>query len=127
VVPRHPQARRAGRLRTTLTAFAQIPTTPTPPDIRRITAQPGTAHAVANRPDERLDALLTAIADNFSTSPRSPILHTPAERGLRFEDVAFPSEDGTPLEGWFVPAEGSDTVVIVNHPRFSVARGLRPT
>lgn len=76
------------------------------------------------QPDERLDALLTQIADNFSTSPRSPVLHTPAEHGLDFEDVTFPSEDGTPLEGWFVPAEGADTVVIVNHPRFFSRSGL---
>lgn len=76
------------------------------------------------QPDERLEALLTQIVDNFSTSPRSPLWHTPAEHGLDFEDVTFPSEDGTPLEGWFVPAEGADTVVIVNHPRFFSRSGL---
>jgi pimeloyl-ACP methyl ester carboxylesterase len=89
-----------------------------------MTAQPATASAVADRPAERLDALFTAIADNFSTSQRSPILHTPAEHGLQFQDVSFPSEDGTPLEGWFVPAEGSDTVVIINHPRWFSRSGL---
>ncbi|WP_368396494.1 hypothetical protein [Streptomyces sclerotialus] len=47
--------------------------------------------------------MLEAIADRFSTSPRSPVLHYPAEHGLDFEDVTFPSEDGIPLEGWFVP------------------------
>jgi hypothetical protein len=50
-----------------------------------------------------------------------------SEHGLQFQDVTFPSRDGTPLEGWFVPAEGSDTVVIINHPRCSVARGFRPS
>jgi pimeloyl-ACP methyl ester carboxylesterase len=74
--------------------------------------------------NERLDSLLAHMADNFSTSPRSPVLHTPAEHGLDFEDVTFPSEDGTPLEGWFVPAEGADTVVVVNHPRFFSRSGL---
>ncbi|GAA4499521.1 hypothetical protein GCM10023191_046570 [Actinoallomurus oryzae] len=73
---------------------------------------------------DRLDERLDAIADGFSTSGRSPVLHTPAEHGLRFEDVTFPSEDGTPLEGWFVPAEGADTVVIVNHPRWFSRSGL---
>lgn len=85
---------------------------------------PGTDYAAGDPPDEQLDALLTAIADNFSTSPRSPVLHTPAEHGLHFEDVTFPSEDGTPIEGWLVPAEGADTVVIVNHPRFFSRSGL---
>lgn len=70
------------------------------------------------------DERLTAIAGHFSTSPRSPVLRTPAERGLRYENVTFPSEDGTPLEGWFVPAEGADTVVIVNHPRWFSRSGL---
>jgi hypothetical protein len=39
-----------------------------------MTQDPETAAAVA----DRLDALFTEIADNFSTSRRSPILHTPA-------------------------------------------------
>ncbi|MFD7918707.1 alpha/beta hydrolase family protein [Streptomyces sp. NPDC059740] len=68
--------------------------------------------------------MLEAIADRFSTSPRSPVLHSPAEHGLDFEEVTFPSEDGIPLEGWFVPAPGSDRVVIVNHPRFFSRSGL---
>jgi len=89
-----------------------------------MTAQPATAPAAADRPDERLDALLSAIADGFSTSQRSPVLRTPAEHGLPFQHVIFPSEDGTPLEGWFVPAEGSDTVVIINHPRWFSRSGL---
>jgi pimeloyl-ACP methyl ester carboxylesterase len=73
---------------------------------------------------QQLDAALNAIADGFSSSLRSPILHTPAEHGLSFEDVTFPSEDGVPLEGWFIPADGSNTVVIVNHPRFFSRSGL---
>lgn len=68
--------------------------------------------------------MLDTLADRFSTSPRSPVLHSPAEHGLDFEDIAFPSEDGTPLEGWFVPAPGSDRIVIVNHPRFFSRSGL---
>jgi uncharacterized protein len=74
--------------------------------------------------DEHLDTVLNRIADNFSTSPRSPVLRSPAEHGLRYEEVTFPSEDGTPLEGWFVPAGDSDRLVIVNHPRFFSRSGL---
>lgn len=68
--------------------------------------------------------MLDTIADDFSVSARSPVLHTPAEHGLRFENVTFPSEDGTPLEGWFVPAAHADTIVVVNHPRFFSRSGL---
>lgn len=84
-----------------------------------------TRSVAAHGSQERaVEAALAAIADGFSTSPRSPVLRTPAEHGLPFEDVTFPSEDGTPLEGWFVPAEGADTVVIVNHPRWFSRSGL---
>ncbi|HVJ45970.1 MAG TPA: alpha/beta fold hydrolase [Luteolibacter sp.] len=31
---------------------------------------------------------------------------TPAKWGYKFENVAFASEDGTPLHGWFMPAKG---------------------
>lgn len=55
---------------------------------------------------------------------RSPILHTPAEQGLEYEDVSFPSEDGVPLEGWFIPAPGSDRIIIANHPRWFSRAGL---
>jgi pimeloyl-ACP methyl ester carboxylesterase len=89
-----------------------------------MSTRPDTDHVVANQLNEELDALLTAIADNFSTSPRSPVWHTPAEHGLDFDDVTCPSEDGIPLEGWFIPADGADTVVIVNHPRFFSRSGL---
>lgn len=80
--------------------------------------------AVTGRPQEQFDSVLNTIADNFSVSNRSPILHTPGEHRLQFEDVTFPSEDGTPLEGWFVPAAHADTVVILNHPRFFSRSGL---
>ncbi|MBL7259582.1 alpha/beta hydrolase [Actinoplanes sp. LDG1-01] len=55
---------------------------------------------------------------------RSPILHTPAEAGLAYEDVTFPSADGVPLEGWFIPAPGSRRVVIANHPLGFTRAGL---
>lgn len=82
-----------------------------------------TSTATADRAVD-FDSMLNTIAEGFSTSARSPILHTPAEHGLAFENITFPSEDGTPLEGWFVPAGGADTIVIVNHPRFFSRSGL---
>jgi len=73
---------------------------------------------------EKYDSELNAIADSYLSTKRSPVLHTPAELGLPFESVTFPSEDGTPLEGWFVPAAGSDTIVVMNHPRYFSRSGL---
>jgi pimeloyl-ACP methyl ester carboxylesterase len=43
-------------------------------------------------------------------------MHSPSEQGLDFEDVTFPSLDGVPLEGWYIPALGSDKLIIANHP-----------
>lgn len=45
---------------------------------------------------------------------RAPVLRRPDEAGLDYEDVTFPSMDGVPLEGWFIPAD-SDRLVIHNH------------
>jgi hypothetical protein len=64
------------------------------------------------------------IANDFGVSMRSPILHSPAEHGLDYEDVTFPSRDGVPLEGWFIPARGSNKVIIANHPRWFSRAGL---
>ncbi|WP_063063440.1 alpha/beta hydrolase family protein [Nocardia violaceofusca] len=45
---------------------------------------------------------------------RAPVLRRPDEVGLDYEDVTFPSMDGLPLEGWFIPAD-SDRLIIHNH------------
>ncbi|KIF78752.1 hypothetical protein QR77_11805 [Streptomyces sp. 150FB] len=60
--------------------------------------------------------MLRQFADGFVFQRRSPILHHLAEQGLDHEDITFPSSDGVPLEGWFIPAPGSDRLVIANHP-----------
>ena len=56
------------------------------------------------------------MADSFGQQLRSPILHWPSEQDLDYEDVTFPALDGVPLEGWFIPARGSDKLIIANHP-----------
>ena len=66
--------------------------------------------------DEEAKQKIQHMVDGLGNPRRSPILHTPAEHGLEFEDVFFQSLDGVPLEGWYMPAEGSDKLIIVNHP-----------
>src|ERR671915_574870 len=63
-----------------------------------------------------------AAFDNFvqlwttgtTAGRRAPVLRRPDEVGLEYEDVTFPSMDGVPLEGWFIPAD-SDRLIIHNH------------
>ena len=38
--------------------------------------------------------------------PMKPLIRTPADINLTYQDVVFASEDGTSLHGWFLPAEG---------------------
>jgi pimeloyl-ACP methyl ester carboxylesterase len=50
---------------------------------------------------------------------RQPIVITPKEYGLEYEDVSFKSTDELTLKGWFIPAEptdGRDRVIIITHP-----------
>jgi len=58
---------------------------------------------------------IDSLVEFASRSSRSPILRRPDDYGMAFEDIFFPSMDGVPLEGWFVPAD-SNRLVICNHP-----------
>ncbi|MEM1315741.1 MAG: alpha/beta hydrolase [Pseudomonadota bacterium] len=65
-------------------------------------------------------AVVQALA-GFAVKPafRTPVHKTPSDHGLReWEDVFFPSADGVPLEGWYVPAAGGETdkLIVMNHP-----------
>lgn len=46
----------------------------------------------------------------------TPILKTPADYHLEFEEVSFSSMDGIPLAAWYIPAKDSDKLIICNHP-----------
>ena len=72
----------------------------------------------------QIDQLLQQFAEGFSMQRRSPVLHWPAEQGLASEDVTFPSNDGVPLEGWFIPCSGSDKLIIANHPMGFTRSGM---
>lgn len=66
-------------------------------------------------PEEEQAFLQSLVAPLRNKIP-TPLLHRPSEANLDYEDVFFPSEDGTPLEGWYIPAPGSSQLMIVNHP-----------
>jgi uncharacterized protein len=66
--------------------------------------------------DDQIDQILDGMADSFAQQLRSPIMHSPSEQGLDFEEATFLSLDGVPLEGWYIPALGSDKLIIANHP-----------
>ncbi len=62
----------------------------------------------------KIDPAMQGMADFFAHSYRTPVMRRPDEYGMDYEDVFFPSMDGVPLEGWFIPAD-SDKLVICNH------------
>ena len=72
-------------------------------------------HAAPALTEDQIDRLLQGTADSFAQQLRAPILHSPAEHGLDYQDVTFPALDGVPLEGWFIPAAGSK-LILANHP-----------
>src|SRR5260370_14027296 len=78
----------------------------------------------------QIDETLQRFANGFSWLRRAPVLHSPSEHGLEYEDVTFPARDGVPLEGWFIPAPGSSKLIIANHPlgfsRSGIPTHLRP-
>lgn len=61
-------------------------------------------------------AFLQSLVAPLRNKIPTPLLHEPGEVGLKYEDVFFPSEDGTTLEAWYIPSEGSNKLIIVNHP-----------
>ncbi|MBT3363082.1 MAG: alpha/beta hydrolase [Chloroflexi bacterium] len=47
---------------------------------------------------------------------RAPVLENPSAFGLTYEDISFLSrEDDVDLKGWFLPAAGSDRLIIMVH------------
>ena len=89
---------------------------------------PASTTDVAPLTDKQIDHLLQRFAQGFAATGqvRAPVLHDPAEAGLDFEGVTFPSLDGVPLEGWLVPAAGSGKLIIANHP-MGFSRSGQPT
>lgn len=60
-------------------------------------------------------------AFDYTTTPRQPAVTTsPADLGLAFEDVRFPSAnaDGLRLAAWWIPNPNSDRALILAHGRY---------
>ena len=64
---------------------------------------------------EQAMAVVRSMAESTVKPRRAPILKTPADYGMAYEDTFFTSLDGVPLEAWFIPAD-SDRLIICNHP-----------
>lgn len=65
--------------------------------------------------DPTTSTTLDAMANGLAYASRSPVLRSPAEAGLAYEDVTYASSDGTPLEAWFIPCDGSDKLIVSMH------------
>ena len=76
--------------------------------------------------NDQINDVLQQFADGFGQLQRSPVIHSPSEQDLDYENVTFPSSDGVPLEGWFIPATASDKLIIANHP-MGFSRSGMPT
>ncbi|MCS7480427.1 alpha/beta hydrolase family protein [Umezawaea endophytica] len=76
--------------------------------------------------EEEIERTLKGIARHEAVlgPDRSPLLRTPGDHGLEFHTVWFPSQDGVPLEAWYIPCEGSNKLIIANHPRWFNRYGL---
>ena len=72
--------------------------------------------------DDQIDRILDAMADAFVHQLRSPIMHTLSEQNRRTRTPRFPRSTAC---GWFIPADGSEKLIIANHPMGSVAPGFR--
>jgi hypothetical protein len=56
---------------------------------------------------------LGVAATNIAVIPTSAT-ETPADRGLAYEEVSFPSERGVTLSGWFIASSNGATIITVH-------------
>jgi len=64
--------------------------------------------------NEQQTQMLTMLAQGLSMPPRTPIVRTPKDYDMEFEDISYKTQDGVSIKGWFIPAD-SDKVIISNH------------
>ena len=53
------------------------------------------------------------MQDRLVYVPQREVLNTPDEVGLAYRDIRFPSADGTPLHGWYVPGMHPDAPMLL--------------
>jgi uncharacterized protein len=56
------------------------------------------------------------LARYQTRSHRQPIVRTPADYGMEYENVSFKSTDGLNIKGWFIPGASRNKVTIMTHP-----------
>jgi pimeloyl-ACP methyl ester carboxylesterase len=65
-----------------------------------------------------------AIFAQMTLNPkRQPVVASPADYGLAFEEVEFDSTDGLRLKGWFIPGNPRK-VLLLTHPMFCNRHGF---
>ncbi len=62
-----------------------------------------------------LSSLLYLQQPSMVFFPYRELSSTPVEWGLEYEDILFEAEDGTDLNGWYIPRQGSDQVLLFFH------------
>ena len=70
------------------------------------------------KPISKEDCAKVKNLANIVKPLRSVLFKTPDDYGITgWQNIYFPSNDGTPLEGWYIPATGgeSDKLIIFNH------------
>lgn len=55
------------------------------------------------------------IERKFIFFPDKEIVRTPADAGLRFEELSLPTQDGILINAWFIPSPGSKKVLLWFH------------
>lgn len=64
--------------------------------------------------NEQQTQMLTVLATGLSKGVRTPLLRTPDEVGLAYEEISFETQDGVTIKGWYIPANSNKTI-ISNH------------
>lgn len=62
-----------------------------------------------------LKVFVLLIEDRFAFHPSAAVLTTPADVGLDYQPVEFPSGGGIKLHGWFIPGPSGAPVVLYSH------------
>lgn len=56
------------------------------------------------------------LASFNSVGMRTPIIRSPKDYGMDFENITIPSYDGVSLAAWYIPADNATKMIICNHP-----------